>query len=121
MLIRELDDGSLMLLQATPRKWLEDGKRIEVKRAPTCFGELGMRVESAARDGTIRADVKMPTRTTPKALIVRLRHPQRKPMRSVAINGHDWKDFDPQKEWVRIPQPTEKRYSMVARFAEENR
>ena len=40
MLIRELDDETLVLGQATPRRWLEDGKRIEVKRAPTWFGNI---------------------------------------------------------------------------------
>ena len=32
MLIHERDDDTLLLLQATPRRWLEDGKRIEVQR-----------------------------------------------------------------------------------------
>ena len=34
LLIQERDDETLLLCQATPRAWLEDGKRIEVKRAP---------------------------------------------------------------------------------------
>ena len=33
MLVREVDDDTLLLLQATPRKWLEHGKKITVERA----------------------------------------------------------------------------------------
>jgi len=33
MLIHERDDDTLLLCQATPRAWLENGKRIEVRRA----------------------------------------------------------------------------------------
>jgi hypothetical protein len=37
-------------------------------------------------------------------------------MKSVAVNGVDWKDFDPAKEWVVIPTPMESSYQIVARF-----
>ena len=40
MLIHELDDGTLLLCQATPRKWLEDGKKIEIERAPDLLRQL---------------------------------------------------------------------------------
>ena len=33
MLIQERDDNTLLLLSATPRRWLEDGKRISIERA----------------------------------------------------------------------------------------
>jgi hypothetical protein len=46
MLVHELDDGSLLLLEATPRKWLGDGQQIAVERAPTYYGELSMTVDT---------------------------------------------------------------------------
>ena len=116
MLIHELDDDTLLLLQATPRKWLEDGKRIEVERAPTYYGELSMSVESKAGSSQLSAQIKMPNRRSPKQLVVRFRHPQDKPMQSVTVNGHEWDNFNAQKEWVVIPEPRRERYTIIARY-----
>jgi len=116
MLIRELDDDSLLLLQATPRKWLEDGKKIEVERAPTYYGRLSMNVESEAVSGRLTARIEMPERSRPRRLIVRFRHPQNKPMRAVSVNGRNWADYDIQKEWVVIPEPDRKRYTIIAHY-----
>jgi len=116
MLVRECDDGSLLLCQAVPRKWLEHGKRIRVKRAPTYYGPLSMTIESRAAVGEIRAVVELSNRRRPDALLVRFRHPDAKPMRSVVVNGRTWTDFDVRKEWVRIETPAKPRYTIVARY-----
>ena len=116
MLIRELDDGSLLLLQATPRKWLADGQQIAVERAPTYYGEVSMTVDSHAASGLLTASVEMPKRRPVKRLIVRLRHPEAKPMRSVTVNGQDWTGFDVQKEWVVIDKPVESKYVVETRY-----
>jgi hypothetical protein len=52
----------------------------------------------------------------PAFLLVRLRHPQQKPLQSVIVNGEAWSYFDPKKEWVRIPNPTGSRYHITARY-----
>ena len=116
MLIQEQDDDTLLLLPATPRKWLEDGKQIEIRRAPTYFGPLSMTVESRAASGTIRANLDMPQRCRPKELLVRLRHPAGKRLAAVKVNGGDWPHFDPEKEWVRIANPDQSRYEIVASY-----
>jgi 3',5'-cyclic AMP phosphodiesterase CpdA len=116
MLIHETDDGGLVLGLATPRAWLADGKEIDVQNAPTYYGELSMHLRSAVSKGEIRAEIEAPARTHPRALIVRLRHPNKKPMRSVTVNGHRWSDFDVRKEWIRIPNPVERHYSVVASY-----
>jgi hypothetical protein len=116
MLVRETDDNALLLGQAAPRAWLADGKKIEVRRAPTYFGPLSMTIDSQAASGRILADIEMPGRGRPGALLVRLRHPENRRIRSVTVNGRNWTDFDPAREWVRIPSPTEARYSVVARY-----
>jgi hypothetical protein len=105
MLIHEQDDHTLLLLQATPRKWLADGQRLEIERAPTYFGPLTMTVESRAAQGTLRVVVEPLGRSQPAALLVRLRHPEAKPIRSVTINGQPWTDFDAAQEWVRVANP----------------
>jgi hypothetical protein len=116
MLIQERDDDSLLLLQATPRQWLETGKSISIQRAPTFYGLLSLTVTSEAASGKLIAEIDMPDRRRPRALLLRLRHPQGRPMRSVTVNGGVWTNFDPGREWVRIPEPASKRYSIVATY-----
>ncbi|MBN1509416.1 MAG: hypothetical protein JW955_21395 [Sedimentisphaerales bacterium] len=116
MLIHELDDDTLLLMQAAPRKWLEGGKSIEVQRAPTYYGRMSMRVDSHAASGTIVVEIDMPDRTSPRVLLVRLRHPQGMPIRSVVVNGAAWTDFNIRKEWLRIERPDQRHYSIVASY-----
>jgi hypothetical protein len=116
MLLREVDDHTLLLGQATPRKWLEDGQRIQVQRAPTYFGPVSFRIESRSRTGTIAATIELEGRNGPQSLLVRLRHPEEKPIRSVTVNSRDWQDYDSGKEWVRIENPSEGKYSVVANY-----
>jgi hypothetical protein len=116
MLIHERDDDSLLLAGFTPRRWLDDGKRIEVRRAPTRFGALSMTMLNTAAGKQLEATVEMPGRTRPSALLVRFRHAQGNQIRSVTVNGRNWTDFDAAKEWVRIPAPAERSYSIVVRY-----
>jgi hypothetical protein len=116
MLIHEWDNHTLMLGQATPRKWLEDGKKIEIARAPTYYGKMSMVIESQASSDKIVATVDMPDRSRPETLLLRLRHPQAKPIRSATVNGQNWTDFDKQKEWVRIQNPGQPVYKIVAGY-----
>jgi hypothetical protein len=62
------------------------------------------------------AEIEMPARGRPRALLLRLRHPEGKPIRSVTVNGRGWTDFDVQKEWVRIVSPGERRYSVAVSY-----
>jgi hypothetical protein len=115
LLIHERDDNVLALAQATPRAWLENGKRIEVRRAPTYYGPVSFTMESRADAGEITATIELPERKQLAALLVRFRHPQAKPIRSVSVNGQNWTDFDVEKEWVRIPRPAQHRYVVTSR------
>ena len=66
---------------ATPRAWLEDGKRIEVTRAPTSFGEVSY---SIVREGqTVVARVAAPP--TLRSLQLRLRLPAGERLTDVQI------------------------------------
>ncbi len=115
MLIHERDDDVLVIAQATPRVWLESGKRIEVRRAPTYYGPLSFTMESRADTGEITTTIELPARKEPAALLVRFRHPQAKPIQSVSVDGQNWTDFEVEKEWVRIPRPTLHRYVINTR------
>ncbi len=113
MLVREGDDDSLLLCQAAPRPWLEEGKRIEVRRAPTYFGPVNFTMTGGRE--SITAKVELGDRRRPGALIVRFRHPESMPIRSVQVNGEHWTDFDRAKEWVRIAKPTQASYTITTR------
>ena len=116
MLLDECDDDTLLLLQAVPRLWLADGKQIVVARAPTWFGPLTMTVASHAAKGYIVAEIAVPQRRPPKTLLVRFRHPDGKPMRSVTVNGEEWREFEPAQEWVIISNPKTDRYTIKVEY-----
>ncbi len=116
MILRERDDGCLLVGQATPRAWLKEGRSIRVDRAPTQFGPVTLTVDSHVASGRIQATVELAGPSPPAALLVRLRHPDRTPIRVVTVNDRPWEDFDPAQEWVRIRLPAEPRYRIEARY-----
>ena len=98
-----MEDGrSLWVARATPRAWLEQGKRVCVRNAPTHFGDLAYEIVSDVEHGIISASIEVPGRTAPENLLVRFRHPEVKPIRRVTVNGKEWQDFDPVKEIIRL-------------------
>jgi len=116
MLLHELDDDTFLIAQATPRAWLKDGHRIQIERAPSYYGPLSLKVESQAASGKITAALEIAGPIRPQTLLVRLRHPDAKPIKSVKVGGINWADFDAAKEWIRIKQPKEPRYSFVVSY-----
>jgi hypothetical protein len=101
MLVMEEGD-TLWLARATPRAWLEQGKRIAVSSAPTNFGTTAYEIVSNVDSGKITATVELPSRNPPKTVLLRLRHPQAAAIRGVTVNGQPWTDFDPAKELIRL-------------------
>jgi hypothetical protein len=98
-----MEEGeSLWLARATPRAWLEQGRRITVRNAPTYFGTAAYAITSAADQGAITAAIEFPARRPPRTVLLRLRHPRQKPIAKVTVNGTAWGDFDPVKEVVRL-------------------
>jgi hypothetical protein len=91
---------ALWLAKATPRHWLEQGKTISVKNAPTVFGPVAYEIVSDADHGKITATVEMPSRRPTETVWLRLRHPRSAPIKRVKINGRPWTDFDPAKEVI---------------------
>jgi hypothetical protein len=96
------DNDRLWLARATPRAWLAQGKRISVKNAPTRFGIVGYEIVSDVQKNTITATVELPARSAPQSLLLRLRHPQAAPLRSVEVNGEIWSNFEKDKEAVHL-------------------
>jgi len=98
------DGGTLWVARATPRTWLEQGKKISVKNAPTHFGTLGYEIVSDVDNGKINATVEMPARKAPKEVVLRFRHPKTAPIKAVTVNGKPWTEFNKDKETITLPQ-----------------
>ncbi len=75
-----------------------------------------MTVQSRAASGTIRASIQLPERAQPNELLLRLRHATGKRIQAVQVNGQDWSQFEPEKEWVRITHPDQRYYEIVASY-----
>lgn len=71
-----MEDGStLRLLSTIPRKWMEDGKTIELQNVQSYFGALTVNVQSEINKGYIDAAIECNTDRKPKEVTIRLPHP----------------------------------------------
>ena len=93
MLVRE-EGSRLILAQAVPQHWLADGKQVAVLDAPTHFGQVSYTIDSHAAQGTIAVSVDPPKRTSPEAIVLHLRHPDRAKIKSVSVDGKPAKRFE---------------------------
>ena len=88
----------LQLAFATPRAWLEPGKEIVVRDAPTSFGELSFSIR--ASEGSVRAVINVPRRSRPRSLALRLRLPRGSRIAGVTLDGRRYLRFDPGTETI---------------------
>jgi hypothetical protein len=98
-----MEEGpTLWIARGMPRPWLEAGKRISVQNAPTYFGTVAYEIASDVDHGKITATIEVPSRKAPAAVQLRFRHPKSAPLKSVTVNGKDWKAFDKDKETIEL-------------------
>lgn len=81
--------GELWLAPFVTDRWLEDGKVIEIRNAPTRLGKVGYRIESHVADGFIEAEIDLSAARGVLAVHLRLRHPEGKTPKSVSVPGWD--------------------------------
>jgi hypothetical protein len=86
-----LEDGdALHLLAGTPRGWLAPGRTIDVRRAPTLFGDAGVQCESRTSGNEIVAVVDPPVRK-PARIVLHVRPPSTfGQLKTVTVNGKPW-------------------------------
>jgi len=106
----------LYLGQAIPRYWLADGNKIGIERAASHFGPLSIRYESHTTEGKVHIVLDPPVRNRPRSLVVRIRHPQGKPLKGVLVNGRAYDQFDRKKEWIVLTGTFEGRQEIVAEY-----
>jgi len=93
---------TLWLAPFVPNNWMQNGMKVAAQNLPTTFGLVSFTLDSYADKGMIKAIITPPTRSKPESIIIRLRHPQQKPVQSVTINGSPHDNFDPAREIIRI-------------------
>ena len=97
MLYMEEGD-TLQLFRVIPRRWMEDGKSIELTNVQSYFGTFDVKVVSHVREGRIEAVVKCNDNARKPACIkVRLPHPEE--MLPNQVTGGD---YDPETETVTL-------------------
>lgn len=93
-----MEEGdTLHLFRAIPRRWIEDGKRIELKRVASYFGPISAIIESRLNEGVLTARVECRGNRRPKEVVLRLPHPEGRT--AVRVEGGI---YDPATETVRI-------------------
>jgi hypothetical protein len=103
MLVHETraPDGTprgLQLTHATPRAWLEPGKQIVVREAPTSFGPVSFSIASSG--DVIRVSIDLPQRPKPRSLDLRLRLPRGQRIARVLLRGRPYRRFHPDTETI---------------------
>lgn len=101
MLVMEHGD-QLWLAPLVTNQWFRDGMVIDVRNAPSSFGTVGFRIESRLRDGFITAVIEPPGRLPPRHIVLRLRHPDGRPIKAVEVNGKVHTDFEVERECIRL-------------------
>jgi hypothetical protein len=103
----------LWLAPFVTSNWLKDGMQIAVSQAPTRWGQAGFRITSHINDGYIEAEITPPVRQAPDEIVLRLRHPEGKPIHSVEVDGKTYTRFERDKEIIRL-NPSQSRISIHA-------
>ncbi len=115
MFAAELDE-TLHLGRGIPRYWLNDGQPIGIDNASTYFGSVSYTIRPELSAGRISMTLDPPERNAPKAIVVRFRHPEEKPIRGVTVNGVASADFDAGKGDIRLPGKLSGRTEIVATY-----
>jgi hypothetical protein len=115
MLVQERGD-SLWLAPFVTDQWLKDGMTISVANTPTEFGPVSYQITSHVAQGNIETSSEPPKRMPPREIVLRLRHPDGKPIRSVTVNGKPHTALDPQKQAIHIVADTTARLVVRANY-----
>ncbi|MBN1347729.1 MAG: hypothetical protein JXQ73_33900, partial [Phycisphaerae bacterium] len=114
MLVMERAD-ELWLAPFVTTHWLEDGMIVSLGDAPTRFGKVSYSIKSSVSQGHIDAVIEPPTRSMPKALVLRLRHPEGKRFAAVFVDGKPHDDVDVEASTIRL-SPSEKTITVRASY-----
>lgn len=112
LVFEDPNSSTLWLAKGTPRPWLEDGKKISVKNSPTKWGKISYEIASEMTNRKIYATVELPKSGFDARINLRFRLPTGRQIRSVRVNGQDWKQFHPGEESVFLPSESKGRIAI---------
>jgi ribosomal protein L27 len=101
-------DDTLYIGKALPREWLSSGRNIYLKRVQTRFGVVSAEYQTDADENRITCKADLAEMAKPGRFLVRFRHPTKKPIQSVRVNGAAHTAFDPAKGDVDVTGQTGK-------------
>jgi hypothetical protein len=113
-----LEEGKVLhLLAGAPRRWLEEGKEIQLTKGVTTAARLDFSVKSHVREGQIVLDLTFTELRSREfeSLRVRLPHPSKQQMKNVMVNGKPWTRFNPADETIELT-PTIGRTEIAALY-----
>lgn len=113
MMIMERGE-ELWLAPFVTSEWLRDGMSISIKNAPSLFGSTSYRIDSHIVQGRIDVHIENHFRRAPSSIVVRLRHPDEKPIRAVYLNNVPIQSFDATLNMITIHDAFEKIHITVA-------
>jgi len=96
-------DGLLHLGRAIPRAWFAQEQAFSATRLSTPAGIVSVEYRPQLAAEKIETEVELELRAKPERLLLRFRHPEKKPIRSVTINGRASQAFDATNGDVELP------------------
>jgi hypothetical protein len=90
--------GGLYLGRAIPRSWFAQPQPIGVENVRTRWGKVSLTYFPGESKETIRAKVELKLNNKPPLAVIRFRHPDNKPIRSVTVGGREHRAFDAAKQ-----------------------
>jgi hypothetical protein len=87
-------NGLLHLGRALPRAWFAGEESFGATRLSTPAGIVSIEYHPQSVADKIEADVDLELRQEPDRLLLRFRHPHKKPIRSVVVEGCSHTTFD---------------------------
>ncbi len=105
----------LWLAPFVTNHWLKDGMKCRFATPRRDSARSSYTITSNVAKGEIEAVVQLPENCTAKKVVLRLRHPDGKPMQSVTVQGRPHKDFDPKKETITF-EPFDRNVAIRAEY-----
>ncbi len=116
MFIRE-EGEDLYLAQAIPKGWLKPGGSIYIRNAATHFGPMTLEIQVARDAQSIAAKVEPPTRSSPRRILLRLRHPMGWELEEALLDGERLEEsrIDRVREWIHL-EPLTRPFEVQAKY-----
>jgi len=99
-----MEEGDVLhIAPATFRSWLAGTRPVRVTGAPTHFGTLTYTIQPEPNRGRVRAEIELDARTRPRQIVLHLRMPEGRTIRSVEVNGKRLASFLPEAILIDSP------------------